>query len=281
MATTRLSHNTRAVITGAGSGIGKAFAIELAARGGQVVCADINAQSATDTAQEIIRQRERAIGVGCDVSQLEDVEALAHTASEWLDGPLNFVINNAGVGVGGTPVESISMEDWRWIMGVNLWGVIHGCRVFVPLLKMAPRAAILNVASAASFGGAPLMGAYNTTKAAVVALSETLHAELAGSGVHVSVLCPTFVQTDILRHGRMPGGLSEYAQKMMNRSGMSPDTLAQKTLDGMDHGGIHILPQWDAKASWLIKRLVPGTFTRGMGLATRFLPTLSNGKPIP
>lgn len=281
MPTKRLSKNTKAVITGAGSGIGKAFAVELAARGGRVVCADINALAAENTAKEIIRQHGFAIGVGCDVSRLEDVEALALTAVEWLEGPPDFVINNAGVGVGGAPVESISMEDWRWIMGVNLWGVIHGCRVFVPLLKKTPRGALLNVASAASFGSAPLMGAYNTTKAGVVALSETLHAELAGSGIHVSVLCPTFVQTDILRNGRMPGSLGEYAQKMMNRSGMPPETLVKKTLDGMDQGSIHILPQWDAKVSWLIKRLAPGTFTRGMGTATQFMPKLTNGKLMP
>lgn len=266
------SQNADAVVTGAGNGIGRAFAEEIARRGGRVVCADLNLQAAQATAAAITAAGGQALAVACDVSKLPDVEALAQRAGDWFGGAPTLVINNAGVGLGGSRVEDIRMDDWRWIMGVNLWGVIHGCHVFVPLLRAAGRGAVLNVASAASFGAAPMMGAYNATKAAVLAISETLHAELAGSGVHVSVLCPTFVKTDIIRNARMPAGHIGKAQQLMDRQGMTAEKAVAYALDGLDAGRIHLLPQFDARMSWLAKRMAPGLFTRAMGYANRFIP---------
>jgi len=268
----RPSRQADAVVTGAGGGIGRAFAEEIARRGGRVVCADLNLQAAQSTASAITAAGGQALAVACDVAKLADVEALAQRAADWFGGAPTLVINNAGVGLGGSRVEDIRMEDWHWIMGVNLWGVIHGCRVFVPQLRAAGRGAVLNVASAASFGAAPMMGAYNVTKAAVVSLSETLHAELAGTGIRVAVLCPTFVKTDIIRNARMPGTHIGKAQQMMDKQGMTPEKAVCHALDGLDAGTIHLLPQLDARVSWLAKRLAPGLFTRGMGLANRFMP---------
>ncbi len=268
----RFSGQARAVVTGAGSGIGRAFALELAARGGRVVAADLNLAAAQATADLVNAAGGQALAVRCDVAKLADVEELSARAHDWFGGPPTLLVNNAGVGLGGRRLEDIRMEDWQWILGVNLWGVIHGCHVFVPQLRAAGHGAVLNVASAASFGAAPMMGAYNATKAAVLAMSETLHAELAGSGVHVSVLCPTFVKTDIIRNARLPGEHGAKAQAMMDRQGMAPDVLVQRALDGLDDGRIHLLPQADARVSWLIKRMAPGLFTRGMGLANRYMP---------
>ncbi len=267
-----LSAQADAVVTGAGSGIGRAFALELARRGGRVVCADVDVRSAEGTVDAIIRSNGKAIATRCDVSRLEDVQALSSRAGEWFGAAPGLIVNNAGVGLGGRRLEDVSIEDWHWIMGVNLWGVVHGCQVFVPQLRALGRGAVLNVASAASFGAAPLMGPYNASKAAVLAISETLHAELAGSGVHVSVLCPTLVKTDIIHKARLDGVQRERAQRLMNRTGTTPEVLVKKALDGMDRGQIHLLPQFDARVSWLFKRLAPGLFTRGMGHANRLLP---------
>jgi NAD(P)-dependent dehydrogenase (short-subunit alcohol dehydrogenase family) len=125
----------------------------------------------------------------CDVTRLADVRSLAEACT----GAVDLVVNNAGVGAGGR-IGELSIEDWRWT-DVDLYGVIHGCHVFVPILREQGRGHVLNVASAAGLLCAPHMAAYNVAKAGVVALSETLAAELAGSGVGVTVLCPTFFKT--------------------------------------------------------------------------------------
>jgi NAD(P)-dependent dehydrogenase (short-subunit alcohol dehydrogenase family) len=277
MSTKKISHHAPAVVTGAGSGIGRAFALELHRRGGQVVCADINLSAAEETARTIRQGGGRAAAIACDVAKLEEVESLARECENYFGSSPRVVVNNAGVGLGGQRVEDISMDDWQWIMGVNLWGVIHGCRVFVPKLRERGEGAIINVASSASFGCAPMMGAYNTTKAGVVALSETLSAELAESGVRVTVLCPTFVKTDIVRNARIDGASGRRAQRMMNQTGISPELVAKTTLDATDRGKIHVLPQRDARVSWLMKRMSPAMFTRGMGLVARYMPRPSEG----
>jgi NAD(P)-dependent dehydrogenase (short-subunit alcohol dehydrogenase family) len=272
MSTKSISRGARAMVTGAGSGIGRALALELHRRGGRVICADISLEGAEQTARAIEAEGGGALAVRCDVSKLEDVEALAAECERWLGQAPNLVVNNAGVGLGGQRVEDISIDDWHWIMGVNLWGVIHGCHVFAPKLRALGEGGIINVASAASFGSAPLMGAYNTTKAGVVAISETLSAEMAAAGIRVTVLCPTFVKTEIVRSARINGSTSKHAQRMMDRAGMSPERVAKTTLDALDRGQVHVLPQRDARVSWLLKRMSPSMFTRGMGVIARYMP---------
>ncbi|NNL65706.1 MAG: SDR family NAD(P)-dependent oxidoreductase [Myxococcales bacterium] len=264
-----ISREARAVVTGAGSGIGRGFAEEIHRRGGAVVCADVDGEAAEETAAAIRARDGRARAVRCDVARLADVETLAKEAEAFFGAETNLVVNNAGVGVGGALVEEIPMEDWHWIVGVNFWGVVHGCRVFAPGLRRSGAGGIVNVASAASFGAAPRMGAYNATKAAVLSLSETLHAEMSGSGVHVAVLCPTFVRTNIIRGSRIAETARARAQALMDRRGVDVREVAQETLDALDRNRLHVLPQADARLSWRLKRLAPGLFTRGMGRAAR------------
>lgn len=262
------SQHARAVVTGAGSGIGRAFGVALAARGGEVVCADISTNRAQETVDIIEAAGGRALAVSCDVSVLEQVEKLAAEALEWLDGPLSLVVNNAGVGQGGLPVGQTAIEDWRWTLGVNLYGVIHGCHVFTPLLKANGGGGIVNVASAAAFSAAPFMGAYNVSKAGVMALSETMAAELAGSGVKVTVLCPTFVKTNVAKDGRIDGPSAALAEKLMRWTGVSPESVVQLTLRAVDGGRFYVLPQLDARTVWRLKRHVPRTYLAGNKLVT-------------
>ena len=163
--------------------------------------------------------------------------------------------------IGDTP-----LPDWEWTIGINLWGVIHGCHVFTPTLREAGYGGIINVASAASFGAAPRMAAYNVSKAGVLALSETLSAELSGTGVHVSVLCPTFVKTNILNSDRITGRAPELAATLMRSTGLSAARVARTTLNTHDRGGLYVMPQLDAKVVWAIKRHAPRAYTRGAGL---------------
>jgi NAD(P)-dependent dehydrogenase (short-subunit alcohol dehydrogenase family) len=267
------SHGASAVVTGAGSGIGAAFALELGRRGGAVVCSDINEAAAQTTADAIVARGAKAVAIRCDVSRFEDVSALAKESIAWFGAPPTLVINNAGVGAGGAPIGDVPLDDWSWTLGINLWGPIHGCHVFTPILRdagpaHAPRG-IINVASAAAFGAAPGMAAYNVSKAGVLSLSETLAAELCGSGVRVTVLCPTFVKTNILETGRIGEQSSELATKLMRWTGLSADKVARVCLEAHDRGELYCMPQIDAKIGWNIKRMAPQAFTRAAGLISR------------
>ncbi|BBY17406.1 SDR family NAD(P)-dependent oxidoreductase [Mycolicibacterium litorale] len=263
---TKRSRNATAVITGAGSGIGAAFATELARRGGRVVCSDIDTESAETTAVAIRDGGGHAIAAHCDVSRIDDVRELADTAQDWFGGPPSLVVNNAGVGAGGTLIGEVSLADWNWVLGINLWGPIHGCHVFAPLLRDARSGGIINVASAAAFGAAPGMAAYNVSKAGVLSLSETLAAELSGTDVAVTALCPTFVKTNIVESGRITNGATQVADRLMRWTGFSPQRVARMCLDTHDRGGLYCMPQLDARFGWHIKRFAPELYTRAVGL---------------
>jgi NAD(P)-dependent dehydrogenase (short-subunit alcohol dehydrogenase family) len=263
------SHAAAAVITGAGSGIGAAFAVELATRGGRVVCSDIDENAARTTADTIKADGGDALALRCDVAQIDDVTALAIQAQSWFGGPPTVVINNAGVGAGGLPIGEMSLDDWQWVLDINLWGPIHGCQVFAPILREAGYGGIINVASAAAFGAAPGMAAYNVSKAGALSLSETLAAELSGTGVNVTVLCPTFVKTNIVDAGRISDKSTQLADRLMRWTGFSPERVARTCLDTLDRGGLYCMPQPDARIGWGIKRFTPTVYTRAVGLTTR------------
>ncbi len=271
----KVSHHARAVVTGAGSGIGAAFAIELANRGSRVVCSDIDEVAAKRTVTAITDRGGEAVAIACDVTQLDDVVDLAAQSQSWFGDAPSLVINNAGVGSGGAPIGELPIEDWQWVLGINLWGPIHGCHVFAPILRAdssdTPRG-IINVASAAAFGAAPSMAAYNVSKAGALSLSETLAAELSGSGIKVTALCPTFVKTNILESGRIANETNQFAHKIMRWTGVSAQKVAQTCLNAHDRGDLYCMPQLEAKIGWSIKRLIPGTYTRAIGLVSRAAP---------
>ena len=272
----KVSHNALAVVTGAGSGIGAAFAVELARRGGRVVCSDINEVAAAKTVSTITDNGGEAVAITCDVSRFDDVRELAAQSESWLGAAPTLVINNAGVGSGGAPIGELPLDDWQWVLGINLWGPIHGCHVFAPILRSAepsnrPRG-IINVASAAAFAAAPSMAAYNVSKAGVLSLSETLAGELSRSAVKVTVLCPTFVKTNIVESGRIAEETTQLATRLTRWIGFSADKVARICLDTHDRGELYCMPQLEAKIGWSVKRLVPGTYTRGMGLVSRVTP---------
>jgi NAD(P)-dependent dehydrogenase (short-subunit alcohol dehydrogenase family) len=263
------SNEALAVITGAGSGIGAAFATELARRGGSVVCSDIDETAARTTADDIGAAGGKALATRCDVAKLEDVIQLAKVSQDWLGRPPTVVVNNAGVGAGGSAIGETEIDDWNWVLGINLWGPIHGCHVFAPILREAGDGGIINVASAAAFGAAPGMAAYNVSKAGVLSLSETLSAELSGTGVNVTVLCPTFVKTNIVDSGRITDKSTQMADRLMRWTGFSAERVARSCLDTLDRGGLYCMPQPDARIGWGIKRFTPTVYTRAAGLSMR------------
>ncbi|MCH7305848.1 SDR family NAD(P)-dependent oxidoreductase [Acinetobacter sp. NIPH 1869] len=263
------SQKAFAVVTGAGSGIGRSFALELAKRGGTVVCSDINLDAAKETVILVEALGAKAFAVQCDVAKEEQVNQLAEQAEQLMQNPVTLVINNAGIGLGGK-FDEMSSEDWHWCMNINLWGVIHGCRAFVPKFKQLGHGAIINVASAASYTAAPEMTVYNVSKAGVRALSETLSAELRKSNIKVNVLCPTLVPTNIIKNGKVPHkGLLDYA--LTNLAFTTSDKVAKLTLDRLDKGELYTIPQIDAKLFWLMKRTAPNLYAKFLGTSYRFM----------
>ncbi|WP_280265859.1 SDR family NAD(P)-dependent oxidoreductase [Nocardia wallacei] len=269
---TRRTQQADAVVTGAGSGIGRAFAVELSRRGGRVVCADIDADRARETVEIISSAGGKTFDIACDVGEADQVVALADTAEQWFGKPADIVINNAGIGRGGALVGQVPLSEWHQVLDVNLWGVIHGCHTFAPRLRAAGHGAIVNTASAAAFGSAPRMAAYNVSKAGVLALSETLAAELAGSGVTVTALCPTAVRTNILQDVSFEDPtVAQLGDAMLRWTGRSPGSIARTTLDAVDRGQLYVVPQVEAKLIWQSKRLLPVPYTRAAGLLERLM----------
>ena len=192
-----------AVVTGAASGIGFALAEKWLTEGMKVVLADIEEGPLKEAESEVSGRGTETIAVVADVSDGTSVRGLRDRALEAF-GAVHLIHNNAGVG-GGGPIWEVPEQDWRWILGVNLWGVVHGVAAFVPLFIEQGEGHVVNTASVAGLTTAPFLGPYNATKQAVVAISETLFKDLQAtgvSGVGVSVLCPGFVQTRIAESGR-------------------------------------------------------------------------------
>ena len=265
------SQQAYAVVTGAGSGIGRSFALEIGKRGGTVVCADINLAAAEETVKLLNQIGAKGFALKCDVGDAEQVKALSEQAEQLMQHPTTLVINNAGVGLGGK-FDELTLEDWKWCMHVNLWGVIHGCHYFVPKFKQQGFGAIINVASAASYTAAPEMTAYNVTKAGVRALSETLSAELRKFNIKVNVLCPTLVPTNIIKNGRIPDRYSKLADHaLMNFAMTTSDSVAKLTLDRLDKDELYTIPQMDAKLFWLMKRASPSLYTKFLGTSYKFV----------
>jgi len=243
-----------AVITGGASGIGWAVAERAAAEGMKVVIGDIEEGPLKDAEDELSSRGAEAMGVRTDVSDAASVRELRDKALERF-GAVHLVHNNAGVGLGG-PIWEVSEEDWRWILGVNLLGVVHGIATFVPLLLEQREGHVVNTASIAGLATAPFLGPYNATKQAVVAISETLFKDLqsvgAPAGVGVSVLCPGFVQTRIAESDRnRPAWAAQPeakaaealrgAMQNMVDGGIPPAVVADRVIDAVRTNTFYIL----------------------------------------
>lgn len=191
-----------AVVTGGASGIGRATALALAREGARVVVADIEQPPLDAAVEEIRAAGGDAIGVVCDVSEWASVQALRDRGAEAF-GPADIVMNNAGV-AGGGPISAIELEAWEWTLAVNLWGVIHGVKAFLPAMLERGSGHIVNTASIAGHLTSTGMGAYNTSKHAVAAFTETLQQEMleGDTGVGITCLCPGFVATNIVTSER-------------------------------------------------------------------------------
>ena len=235
-----------AVVTGGASGIGRGMARAFAGAGMKVVVADLDTAMLDETIAELRAGGTEAESVSCDVAELASVEALAQATLDRF-GAVHVVCNNAGVGV-PTPTQKMNLDDWRWIIDVDLWGPIYGVKVFLPIMEAQGEGHINATSSLAGLFAHQMMGAYNVAKHGVVALMATVERELRGSKspVHASVLCPGPINTNISRHsvsyrpsrakprtdGERSGRTASVIQASLE-SGMDPDDVGHLVLDAV------------------------------------------------
>lgn len=250
------------VITGSASGLGRALAVRLARDGWRLALADVDDERNLET----LRLVERAGGEGrcerLDVTRLDQWCALHdRLRADWPQ--LDLLANNAGV-AGAGDVGAFPMSEWRRLLDVNLYGVIHGCHVFVEWLKSHPRHShIINTASAAAFAAAPSMAAYNVSKAGVLALSETLAAELRPHRVGVTVLCPGFFLTSLVDQGHFERERQrELALERMKESSLTAEDVAEFAVQAMHRRRLYVVIGARARWLWRLKRWNPMLYLR-------------------
>ena len=246
----------RVLVTGAASGLGLALVRAFVARGDQVLATDVRPDRPGVLPAA-------AAYLPLDVRSDEAWSAaLAHVRETW--GGLDLLVNNAGVAAGGR-IDVATMEEWRWIVDINLFGVVRGCRTFTPLLKEQGSGHIVNTASLAGLVHAPGMSAYNTVKAGVVALSETLSHELAPHGIDVSVVCPSFFRTNLGDSFRgADTEMEDAGRRMVSGSSRSAEQVAQIVVRGIDARRDVILTDRDGRIAWRAKRYVRPAYTAVM-----------------
>ncbi|MFO0713989.1 MAG: SDR family NAD(P)-dependent oxidoreductase [Sandaracinus sp.] len=263
--TKKLPARARSVVTGAGDGFGRAVALELGLRGARLLVTDLDEARAEETAELLRRRGTEAHAMRVDVADPDAVRAMAERADA-LWGGTDVLVNNAGIAVVGEFAQ-IPLEKWKLQIDINLNGVIYGCHHFVPrLVKNEHGGFILNVASSAGLLSAPLMAPYNVTKAGVIALSETLYAELKKSKVQVTALCPTFFRTNIHTRAQAFGGNADKTtDKLVTQAKWSAEEIAQHAIDGLVAEKLYVIPQLDGKVMWHTKRALGGRFYEGLG----------------
>ncbi len=272
----------RAFITGAGSGIGQAMALELANYGWRICICDINSQRANKTANLVKQKGGHPFVLNGDVTEYELLEdAAAELETKW--GGVDILINNAGIAAAGY-MEKISLERWESIININLKSVIYGCKAFIPLLKKQTSGGyIINVASSAGIVSFPEMASYNVTKAGVISLSETLKIELAPHNIGVTVVAPTFVKTNLMDSFT---STDERQKKMaitfFNNSNSSARDIAKHTFQCVKRNKLYAIQQVEGKVSWLFKRFFPELYISLMSFSYKkkfFDKFVNNLKP--
>jgi len=256
----------RVVITGAGSGLGRALAMEFAKRNWNIAIAEINDERARESADMVKKEGGIPLTIHCDVTKPEDLENVLNVVKKEWKG-VDILINNAGVAAAGW-FEKIPLEKWDWIIGINLMSIIHGCRTFIRHFKESGTGGyIVNVASNAGIASLPEMVSYNTTKAAVISISETLKVELSRINVGVSVVCPTFFKTNLMDQFTSPDERQrEMANTFFGNAKATSEKVARHTIASIEKNRFYVITQKDGRNMWRMKRCFPELYFKVMSL---------------
>jgi NAD(P)-dependent dehydrogenase (short-subunit alcohol dehydrogenase family) len=248
----------RVLVTGAGSGLGRALALRYATAGDRVACVDLDVPRAEAT--RALLPGDGHLALAADVSSDADMQALHdRIAADW--GGLDVLINNAGIASGGSMVET-TLDEWRRILDVDLLSVVRGCLLFLPGMLAQGRGQVISTASFAGLAGAPGLMSYGVAKAAVVALSEQLRNEVESRGVRVSVLCPSFFRTNLCESGIGTPAAMAMARKLMDRAPDTVDSVADRVFADAEAGVFLILPTRREPMRWRLKRWFPALYRR-------------------
>jgi NAD(P)-dependent dehydrogenase (short-subunit alcohol dehydrogenase family) len=259
--TKRRFADKRVVITGAGSGLGRAIALRFARERWRVAIADIQQSRAEETLALVRAAGGDGFVQYCDVSRDADLEALAERVKKEWNG-VDVVVNNAGIGSAGT-VHETSLEDWEAVLNINLLGVVRGCRVFVPMLLAARSGHVVNIASFAALASAPGMASYNVAKAGVFSLSESLRAEVFDEGIDVTVACPAFFRTNLLESFRGPDLTAKHTvERIMERAKITAEHVAEDIYQAVMTGKFLVISHPDSRWQYRVKRAAPEFFYR-------------------
>jgi NAD(P)-dependent dehydrogenase (short-subunit alcohol dehydrogenase family) len=246
---------TRIMITGAGSGLGREMALRWAREGCQLALSDVNEAGLAETLKMVREVGGDGFTQRCDVRDYSQLTAFAQACEERLGG-IDMIVNNAGVASGGFFSE-LSLEDWEWQISINLMGVVKGCKAFLPLLERS-QGRIVNIASMAALMQGPAMSNYNVAKAGVVALSESLLIELKQQGIDVHVVCPSFFQTNLLDSFRGPTpAMKAQVGKLLEGSPISAAEIADYIYQEIAKGEFMILPHEMGRMAWTLKQKNP------------------------
>jgi NAD(P)-dependent dehydrogenase (short-subunit alcohol dehydrogenase family) len=255
----RMAEIDRVFITGGGSGLGRALALCFAAEGARVGLGDVHDERLEETAEAVAEAGGEPLALRCDITSDEQVaEAAAAVRASW--GGIDVLVNNAGVAAAGTVLDT-TMEDWRWMLEINLLGAVRVTHAFLPMMEEAKSGHVINVASAAGIVQSPGMASYNVAKAGMIALSETLRAEVAGYGVGVTVVCPSFFTTNLMESYRGPNeGARDLAAKLMDRSRLDAGDIAAAIVRGYRSEDFFVFGHNEARMAYHLKRFFPGLF---------------------
>jgi NAD(P)-dependent dehydrogenase (short-subunit alcohol dehydrogenase family) len=261
-----------AVVTGAGSGIGRALAQRLAEAGSALAIADVDEAGLTQTTELIGSKKALVTTHVVDVAEEAGVSAFAEEVSK-KHGRVTLLINNAGVALEGT-FEEISLDDFRWLININFWGVVYGVRYFLPMLKREERAHIVNISSVFGLIAPPGQPAYSASKFAVRGFTECLRHELAGTPVQVSCVHPGGIKTAIARRARVGAGvkrtgLKEKAARFEKLFRTSPEEAAARILRGVERSEPRILIGSDARKIDILQRLRPASYWKALARLSR------------
>ena len=254
-------------ITGAGSGFGAALARLYAARGWRVAVTDVDEDRARRTQDEIGSHGGDSFSMQLDVTSAQHWQVLHESVLQrW--GGLGVLVNNAGVAAAGN-VEDTSLEDWAWVLDIDLMGVVRGCHQFAGLMKRQKSGHIVNISSFAGLAGLPYIAAYGVAKAGVIALSEALRAEMRPHGVGVTVACPAFVKTGLLDTFRatLPDAREKVA-RWMETSGVSAEQVAEAIAGAVGDNQFLLLTHAQTRGPWRMKRWFPEAYFRMLAKRT-------------